>query len=547
MYDNLQRRSFLGPDPHMMGTLQRRLPNLGVLAGLAGLLAVAAADPADARGKREEPAAELPAARPSGPPLMAVVSLNDQRITIYDADGKIMQAPVSTGRSGYETPAGIYSIIQKNREHYSNLYFDAAMPFMQRITWSGIALHAGALPGYPASHGCIRMPTDFAEQLFDMTTLGLRVVVVRDDMHPVAFAHPALFKPGPIRSQVAAAAAPAAETSADDMQTRRMRLGAPPPAEAEAPKTWRAVAAARRAAVEKATEKAEDARRSAVKAHADYARTLKSVRIAEHTVRRSEMQLAQIERELAEKSTPELEERKAATITTLNEAKAQIETLRAETQAKQVAVVAAREAARAAETVRSEAATSAKIAENKLAPVAVFISRQTQMLHVRQGFRPIFEAPVTVRDPDAAIGTTIFTAVSFTDGEADVRWTALAMYPTTNAAQPSPGSGKAQRRVASRHAGPAATDAAAARAALERVTIPQEAMERIAEFVGPGSSLIISDEPLSKETSQGTEFVVVMSGEPQGGIKVRRRSSYGGEGVYRRSPYYGYRGPFSSW
>ena len=93
---------------------------------------------------------------------------------------------------------------------------------------------------------------------------------------------------------------------------------------------------------------------------------------------------------------------------------------------------------------------------------------------------------------------------------------------------------------------PAATDAAAAKAALERVSIPQEAVERIAEFIGPGSSLIISDEPPSKETSQGTEFMVVMSGEPQGGIKSRRRSSYGGEGFYRRSPY-GYSGPFSSW
>jgi hypothetical protein len=390
------------------------------------------------------------------------------------------------------------------------------------------------------------MPVEFAEQLFEATKLGLRVVVVRDDMRPVEFAHPALFKPGPIRSQVAAAAAPATEASADDMQTRRMRLGAPPPAVAEAPKTWRAVAAARRAQVERLSEKAEDARRSAVKAHADYARTMKAARIAEHTVRRAEMQLAQIERETGDKNTPELEEKKAATITTQNEAKAQVEALRAGLQEKQAAVVAAREAARAAEAARSEAATSAKIAENKLAPVAIFISRQTQTLHVRQGFRPIFETPVTIRDPDAPIGTTIFTAVSFTDGDADVRWTALAMYPGASAAQPTSASGKAQRRGAPRQAEPTATDAAAAKAALERVTVPQEAIERIAEFVGPGSSLIISDEPLSKETSQGTEFVVVMSGEPQGGIKVRRRSSYGGEGFYRRSPY-GYGGPFSSW
>ena len=93
---------------------------------------------------------------------MAIVSLSNQRITIYDADGWILRAPVSSGQPGYETPAGIYSVIQKEEEHHSNLYDDASMPFMQRITWSGIALHAGLLPGYPASHGCVRMPFDFA-------------------------------------------------------------------------------------------------------------------------------------------------------------------------------------------------------------------------------------------------------------------------------------------------------------------------------------------------------------------------------------------------
>ena len=99
--------------------------------------------------------------RPAGEPVMAIVSLGRQRVTVYDADGWIMRAPVSSGQTGYETPAGIYSILQRKAEHYSNLYDDAEMPFMQRLTWSGIALHAGALPGHPASHGCVRMPLRF--------------------------------------------------------------------------------------------------------------------------------------------------------------------------------------------------------------------------------------------------------------------------------------------------------------------------------------------------------------------------------------------------
>src|SRR5262245_25194750 len=112
---------------------------------------------------------------------MAIVSLGDQRISIYGADGKLLDAPVSSGSAGYETPAGIFSIVQKKEEHRSNLYDDGEMPFMQRITWTGIALHAGNLPGHPASHGCVRLPMAFARQLFDMTEMGMRGLIGRAD------------------------------------------------------------------------------------------------------------------------------------------------------------------------------------------------------------------------------------------------------------------------------------------------------------------------------------------------------------------------------
>src|SRR6202163_239000 len=162
------------------------------IIGLAAVLATGLADPAGATRRREAQPVETVASRPAGTPLMAIVSLSNQRVTIYDADGWILRAPVSSGHTGYETPAGIYSVIQKEAEHYSNLYDDASMPFMQRITWSGIALHAGVLPGYPASHGCIRMPYAFAERLFDLTKMGMRVVIVREDISPVAISHPTL-------------------------------------------------------------------------------------------------------------------------------------------------------------------------------------------------------------------------------------------------------------------------------------------------------------------------------------------------------------------
>ncbi len=131
--------------------------------------------------------------RSASGPLVINVSLSRQRLTVYDAHGPIAESPVSSGRVGYSTPAGVYSIVQKKRQHYSNLYAGASMPNMQRITWSGVALHAGALPGYPASHGCIRLPHGFSSKLFGMTTMGTRVIVSREPVRPVSIEHDRLF------------------------------------------------------------------------------------------------------------------------------------------------------------------------------------------------------------------------------------------------------------------------------------------------------------------------------------------------------------------
>src|SRR6202040_1917082 len=177
-----------------------------VVASVAAL--VAAGDHAGARSGWSERSVESHSA---GDPIMAIVSLRNQHITVYDADGWILRAPVSSGQKGRETPAGIFTVIQKEAEHYSNIYDDAYMPHMQRITWSGIALHGGPLPGHAASHGCVRMPYDFAARLFDKTWIGMRVIISPNDAAPVEISHPALFVP----NAEAVAAAPArAETLA---------------------------------------------------------------------------------------------------------------------------------------------------------------------------------------------------------------------------------------------------------------------------------------------------------------------------------------------
>ena len=127
------------------------------LATVAALTALTA----DAAPKQARPAQpqEATAPRDAGEPIMAIVSIKSQQVVVYDADGWILRAPVSTGTEGRETPAGVFAVVDKEVDHRSNMYDDAWMPHMQRITWNGIALHGGPLPGYAASHGCVRSPS----------------------------------------------------------------------------------------------------------------------------------------------------------------------------------------------------------------------------------------------------------------------------------------------------------------------------------------------------------------------------------------------------
>jgi len=191
-----------------------RLPAIVTLAAMAALTA---APPADAavRQARAAHSTEAAAPRDAGEPLMAIVSIKSQQVTIYDAEGWILRAPVSSGTTGRETPAGVFSVVQKDKDHHSNLYDDAWMPNMLRITWSGIALHGGPLPGYAASHGCVRLPYDFAENLFDKVPIGMRVIISPDDAEPVAFSNPVLFMP---KSEAIAAAPARAETLSREAQ-----------------------------------------------------------------------------------------------------------------------------------------------------------------------------------------------------------------------------------------------------------------------------------------------------------------------------------------
>src|SRR6202035_1379364 len=163
---------------------------------------------------------EATAPREAGEPIMAIVSIKSQKVTFYDADGWILRAPVSTGITGRETPAGVFALLEKDKDHHSTLYDDAWMPNMQRITWNGIALHGGPLPGYAASHGCVRMPFGFAEKLFDKTRIGMRIIISPHDAETVEFFHPALFVPN--KETIAAAPSKAEALAREAAEAAKM-------------------------------------------------------------------------------------------------------------------------------------------------------------------------------------------------------------------------------------------------------------------------------------------------------------------------------------
>lgn len=131
---------------------------------------------------------------PKGP-LQIIISIADQRVSLFDNGALIARSSVSTGMEGHPTPLGVFSVISKERWHRSNIYSAAPMPYMQRITWSGIALHAGVVPGHPASHGCIRLKNDFAVRLWHLTKRGTRVIIAHGNVQPVEITNPHLFQP----------------------------------------------------------------------------------------------------------------------------------------------------------------------------------------------------------------------------------------------------------------------------------------------------------------------------------------------------------------
>ena len=425
----------------------------------------------EAAAKQSASSVEEVTARDAGEPIMAIVSIKSQQVTFYDAHDWILKAPVSTGTKGRETPAGVFAILQKNVDHRSNLYDDAHMPNMQRLTWNGIAMHGGPLPGYAASHGCIRLPYRFAEKLFDMTRMGMRVIISPNDATPIPFSHPALLTPN-------AEAVAAAPERADKLALE----------------------------ADEASKAADVSKKAAAKAGREASSAKAALKKAEGAKSAADSALARAEKALAAAKTDQAraraEEQKLKAAAKVDEAAAKLASVTAETAPQLDAAAQAQTAAK--EAAEKKPATAKAAAEAKLAlePVSIYISRATQKIYVRRNTRKpwpdggevydaTIEAPIEIRDVDAPIGTHIFTAMA-SEGTG-LRWTGVSI-----------------------------DNGDEAKNALDRINIPQDILDRIAPTALPRSSIIISDEPLSKETNYRTEFVAVLSNQPQGGFKTRK-------------------------
>jgi hypothetical protein len=379
------------------------------------------------------------------------------------------------------------------------------MPWMQRITWSGIALHGGVVPGYPASHGCIRLTYDFAPRMWDMTKVGARIIVSSHGVDPVPIVHSLL--PVPAVTTAGAHVATdqenvtpiAVEVAAEEQKQGQtdMLVGRPDMAGVMAAPTQRLEtplhrARAKRAQVAADARIAETAMRSAL---AVARKASSQAQDARGSSRKAQKQVALAERRLAVASRvasktgakPDVMERATKNEEAAREAlevaqKALADLAIAEAiQAR--AALDATKAAKEAIAAREGAAERLKALGRALDPVSVFVSRKEGRVFIRQGMAPLFDESVTIRDPERSLGTHVFTAIAEEEGGARMRWSVVTV----------PDNGPGQT----------------AAEALDRIEIPADFSKEIANRLWVGASLIVSDQGISTETGVGTDFVVL--------------------------------------
>lgn len=546
---------------------------LGCVALALGLAQVASV-PAEAQSeqRRAKPAArsteQAQLATAQGP-LISLVSLNQQRMYVYDANGFVVQTRISSGRPGYETPKGIYSILEKKVDHTSNIYLDAKMPHMQRLTMTGIALHGGVVPGYAASGGCVRMPFDFARRFFSMTDINQRVVIAPDVQAPVAFEHPLLFSALPSAAALTPAlrhaetgdgkptsesgdvtdmllgvstahAATELEAQADGVRTQeraekeraaeRQRLAEAISAAEERRTTAGEQEKTAQGALAEARTAAKAAATASTRAARAYSKAKAALQPHERALKRAQSRIPKDSSKVRADRLDDLRsqeaaarERLAAATRDAEQAEADAKRAADEAKAAEKAVADAQAALTAAKAESKEAATAEAAAkkavaafdrqeQNRALPVSVFVSSHTGTVSVRQGFELVVEAQAVIDSPEVPLDTFLFTALDWKDeGKTELLWSATEVNENSIGRDDEVGSSSKKKSAKSVRL-PPPTDTDKAARTLDRIRIPKHVANRIAEVVKPGSSLIVSSYDVSRSEMKypGTDFIVQM-------------------------------------
>jgi lipoprotein-anchoring transpeptidase ErfK/SrfK len=549
---------------------------------------------------KPEAAQKETGAKPQGP-LIIAVSIDNQKVRIFDDRGVFAEAPVSTGMRGHPTPTGVFSVIQKHKLHHSNIYSGAPMPYMQRITWSGVAMHAGVLPGYPASHGCIRMPMSFAVKMWNWTKMGARVFVTPGEiMTPVSISHPLLAtmkvvpqpvaasepvadKPVAVKADKGAEAKPASSQANLELRSTVGHIDVAKPGANEASdsrslqdQTHTADASRDTRVITTPTTMSDASAGSNAPPREDAAArtdntppaingTVADTGDASKTAANSEPEkpdsdaaaakhdeTVAVDNKPAESTPAEAKPAEAkpsdanpteATSGASKPVETEAATAGVEAEGKpeekpaEAKIEAAKVEAKPAEAKPNDKVKAAAIAADakkdqarladinkpvvakseppkRTGQIAVFISRKDSKIYVRQNFAPLFEAPVTIAASDRPLGTHVFTAEADKNDANVLHWSVVSLPMSAKSLQRSADEERQSRRrnkVAA--AGPVEVkplplpDSPAE--ALDRITIPADAMARITEALTTGSSIIVSDQGINQgETGEGTDFIV---------------------------------------
>ncbi|SNB52229.1 Uncharacterized protein conserved in bacteria [Agrobacterium sp. 719_389] len=383
--------------------------------------------------------------------LQILVSKSDQSLALYENGEIVATSKVSTGKAGHETPSGIFSILEKRKYHESNIYSAAPMPFMQRLTWSGIALHEGKVPNYPASHGCVRLPSKFAKSLFGDTRTGVHVIITDRPVSLRFVQHPALFVPR------------------DDADDGKLLLS-----DVELrPATFDAALGAVEVAV---NEKTQSLKPAAKAREPSPLRILITRRGEREKVMDIQTVLTRLgfDAGSADGYTGEM------TISAINGFK----------------------------RWKGLKTTGPLLTDAFVAALYASAGEDhppTGQIMVRQDFKPLFEAAIDIKDPEVALGTHFFEAVTVDRAAGTAEWNGVTLENHLPAA--------ARKRLGITVAeAPGGFDQLSA--VLSRLEIPAEIRSRIEQELSSGSSITVSDISHQMETGAGTDFITVTKEGP---------------------------------